>query len=150
VLESATFDSGITGLTTDTPYYYACYATNGGGEDWSGSTMVFTTKVAWAYRMPVSFPQYTQAETLTNFPVLVQLSTGISGFDYTNFLSVAGYDLRFWTSDESVHLNHEIESWDTNGTSYVWVQVPELQSGTQILATWGSAADAGQPRMALS
>ena len=83
---------------------------------------------------------YSSTEMLTNFPALVVLSTNLSGFSYSQFASTNGYDLRFSTSDNSQELNYEVEKWNTNGSSYVWVQVPQLQSGTYIWATWDNSA----------
>ena len=64
------------------------------------------------YSMTVTFPGYNnRTETLTNFPALVTLSNnvGMSGFNYTNFSSPYGYDLRFADVFRS-KLNYEIES----------------------------------------
>ena len=80
---------------------------------------------AWTNRMMVSFSGYNRSETLTNFPALVVLSTNISGFSYRQFASTNGYDLCFSPSDGSTNLNYEIEKWNTNGNSCVWVQVPQ-------------------------
>ena len=66
-------------------------------------------------------------------------------FNYNGFLTSTGYDLRFWNSNETVNLNYEIEHWDANGSSYVWVQIPELvDSNTCIWATWGDPAATNQ------
>ena len=93
-----------------------------------------------AYRMKIGPFNYSSTETLTNFPALVVLSTNLSGFSYSQFASTNGYDLRFSTSDNSQELNYEVEKWNTNGSSYVWVQVPQLQSGTYIWASWDNSA----------
>ncbi len=98
-------------------------------------------------RMKVSFPGYTGNETLTNFPVLVILSTNIENFSYQQFAAPAtGWDLRFAASNEILELNYEIEEWNTNGASCVWVQVPELAgTNTCIWAYWGNSADTNPP-----
>jgi len=91
------------------------------------------------FEAEIGFAGYSRVETLTNFPVLVKLSTGITGFSYTNFVSPTdGADLRFRRADNDLTLNYEIEEWDTNGTSYVWVQVDELTTNLAIYAMWGS------------
>jgi len=92
-----------------------------------------------AYRMKLGFTGYNRPETLTNFPALVILSTNLPGFSYSQLASANGYDLRFSSSDNSQELNYEIEKWNTNGNSCVWVQVPQLQSGSYIWASWGNA-----------
>ena len=35
-------------------------------------------------------------------------------------------------------LNYEIESFETNGISYIWVQIPELTNNLSIWAIWGN------------
>jgi len=100
----------------------------------------------WAYKMKIIFTGYTGSETLTNFPALVVLSTNLTDFAYSKFASSAGGDLRFTDSNELFQLNYEIEKWDTNGSSYVWAQVP-LLSGTNtfIWAYWGNNNDTTVP-----
>jgi hypothetical protein len=93
-----------------------------------------------AYRMKIGPFSYNRLEPLTNFPALVVLRTNLNGFSYSQFASASGYDLRFSSSDNSQELNYEIEQWNTNGSSYVWVQVPQLQSGTFIWASWDNSA----------
>lgn len=90
-------------------------------------------------RLRITFTNFSGRAALTNFPVLVRLSTSITDFSYDGMLSTNGYDLRFHTPD-GTNLNYEIELFDTNATSYVWVQVPELTNDTRILMMWGSDA----------
>ena len=76
-------------------------------------------------RIPVTVSGYAGTETLENFPVLVKLAAGEpAGFDYGD-CATDGSDLRFAAADGTM-LSHEIESWNPNGTSYVWVKVPAL------------------------
>jgi len=94
----------------------------------------------WTNAMAFRFTGYTPpggVTTLTNFPALVILSTNLPGFRYTDFYG-ANADLRFTDSTMVNELNYQVEKWDTNGSSYVWVQVPQLtDSNTQIFAFWG-------------
>ena len=94
---------------------------------------------SWQKSMPVTFSGYNKAETLTNFPALVVLSTNIGGFSYTGFLSGTNADLRFMDASQTIELNYEIDTWNTNGSSYVWVQVPLLTTNAGIWAYWGSS-----------
>ena len=41
-----------------------------------------------------------------------------------------GADLRFVDADDSTLLSHEIESWNSGGTSYVWVRVPRIDGSS--------------------
>ncbi len=103
----------------------------------------------WAKALPITLSGYDKPEPLTNFPVLVTLGTHLAGFSYTTFGSPStGADLRFASSNRTDELSYEIEKWDTNGTSCVWVRVP-LVSGTNttIWACWGNSG-AGAPAYA--
>ena len=92
----------------------------------------------WARSASIQFSGYTQAGTLTNFPALVVLSTNITGFNYADLRAGAHDDLRFADSTGTNELYYEVDSWDTNGSSYVWVRVPALtDSNTLIRAYWG-------------
>ena len=97
----------------------------------------------WKHRMKITLAGYIPPngpETLTNFPVLVVFNTNISEFSYTEFKSAAGGDLRFQDSSETSALNFEIEHWNTNGSSFVWVQLPILSSSSDYFwAYWGNA-----------
>lgn len=84
----------------------------------------------------VKFPGYTGTTELTNFPVLVRLSSTLNQFKYEACKLPNGGDLRF--SDESGNLlPSEVELWNTNGESLVWVKVPTLTKDTVITALYG-------------
>ncbi len=99
---------------------------------------------AFTSSMKLVIAGYNRSSTLTNFPLLINLNTGISGFAYNQFASSAGNDLRFTDASGQILLNHEIDTWNTNGTSSVWVQVPAISSSTNyIIAYWGNPALTG-------
>ena len=89
--------------------------------------------------IPMAVAGYTGTETLTNFPVLVRLSRQIKGFSYEN-CRPNGADVRFTLEDGTV-LGHEIESWNPEGESQIWVRIPLLQNGTAF-ECWYDDADA--------
>ena len=133
----------VSGLQSDSPYYYRFYATNSAGESWGSATRFSTTFDTTKYprRMKITFAGYAKPETLTNFPALVVMGTGMTnGFSYGGFASTNGYDLRFTDAQASTELKYELERWNTNGTSYVWVQVPQFTNSCSIWAYWGNAA----------
>jgi hypothetical protein len=149
-VSEGTILSDINGLTPGTTYSYRCYATNIAGSAWAGSTASFQTTPTLAngsaYGMKIRFAGYNKAETLTNFPALVVLGTNISGFDYSQCQSPNGWDLRFTASNEVTELNYEIDQWMTNGSSYVWVQVPTISSSNDyIWAYWGNPGGTSAP-----
>ena len=79
----------------------------------------------FAYRIPIAVSGYAGETTLTNFPVLVALAADSpSGFDYAD-CATDGSDIRFLDERDNV-LSHEIDTWATDGTSYIWVKVPSL------------------------
>jgi hypothetical protein len=128
---------------------------NNTGRIWSvallaGTFLCVATGVAsaadfssWQKKMKVIFTGYNPpggATTLTNFPALVVLSTNISGFNYGDFQSLTNQDLRFTAADGISELNYEIESWNTNGSSCVWLQVTNLvDTNTSVWAYWGKS-----------
>ncbi len=76
--------------------------------------------------------------SLDNFPALVTLDPArLTGFNYTDFTSPEdGADLRFADASGN-ELNYEIDTWNTNGVSLVWVQVPAMRSDAVVTAYWG-------------
>jgi hypothetical protein len=101
---------------------------------------------AYPFRLPVQFKGYGRTEGLTNFPALVVLGSAVTNFTYASFLDAAGGDLRFLDGSQTVLLKHEIETWNTNGASYVWVRIPELVgTNTTIWAVWGNPAQTTAP-----
>ena len=135
---------GDSGLLTADDIVLAVYSKSGNTRGTIAAVKVTAYVVDpadYAYNMDIEFSGYTKTETLTNFPVLVKLGSGSGGFHPATAASTSGTDLRFTTSDGTSALPYEIEKWDTNGTSTVWVQVPELTSNTTIKVYWGNAGD---------
>ncbi len=91
----------------------------------------------FAYEIEMSFPGIAPVDdTLTEFPVLVRLSENIPDFRYSDFQLPRGGDLRFFDSNGDL-IPHEIDTWDENGESLVWVRVPSLDARTWITARYG-------------
>jgi len=94
----------------------------------------------WTNRAQISFTGYTRSETLTNFPALIVLGTPVTGFQYNQFQSGSNADLRFADSTRTNELSYEVDEWNTNGDSLVWVKIPQLApSNTMIWALWGKS-----------
>ena len=98
----------------------------------------------WSNSLAISFGNYPYGDTLTNFPVLVSLSTNLPNFAYSQFASPTGGDLRF-ADQYGNSLNYEIEQWNTNGISSVWVQVPAFTSNSVITAYWNCITATNPP-----
>lgn len=100
--------------------------------------------VDWsAYRksFDITFPGYAGTETLTDFPVLVRLSAARNDFDYSKCILSNGGDLRFSDAEGNL-LASEVDTWDENGESLVWVRVPSFNADTIITAHYGCASPA--------
>ncbi len=120
-------------------------ATLSGTSGWCSNASCNTS---WQYRRSITFDNTTASlgvtsETLTNFPVLVKLSS--SNIDYSKTQD-SGQDIRFVDPDGTA-LSYQIEKWDESGTSYVWVKVPsiDINSNTDYVTMYygnNSASDA--------
>jgi hypothetical protein len=141
--------TAISGLQGDTVYYYRYYAVNANGGEWAPSTASFRTLLnpfEFSRKMQIRFNGYNRTETLTNFPALVVLSPGITGFKYSAFASANGYDLRFANSNLTKTLYYEVEKWDATSNSCIWVQVDRLASSNDyIWAYYGNPLAASAP-----
>ena len=81
----------------------------------------------WACRRKLTFNNATSPATLTNFPVLVNLTNGVN-IEHS-ITSATGADLRFVAADGTL-LDHEIDVWDRDASSVVWVRIPSITAGT--------------------
>ncbi len=93
----------------------------------------------WERKLDLTFSEAPGA-LLTNFPVLIRFSDAIEGFDYAEFDDPEqASDLRF-SDPVGNELVYEVETWDTNGVSSVWLRMPELQgTGEVVTAYWRRA-----------
>ena len=85
-------------------------------------------------------------EVQTNFPVLVRLSTAISGFKYSDFYA-DGSDLSLvdigFVDAETNGIPYEIDTWNPSGESLVWVNLPRMTNGTEF-AMWYRSSKTGK------
>ena len=77
--------------------------------------------------------------SVADMPVLVRLSTALTGFDYADF-ELAGGDMLFVDADGQA-LPHEIDTWNPNGESLVWVKVPSVRTGARFTMYYGNGID---------
>ena len=142
------------GLAAGTSYSYVLRAVGNDGETMSVSGTFTTegeqgevigspythffddgTNAVWVANsferfLPFTVTGYTGTETLTNFPVLVEVrKNDANGFSYDDFYRSNGEDIVF--VDEKGHIiPHEIDTWNKNGMSLFWVRLPEMNNGT--------------------
>jgi hypothetical protein len=81
--------------------------------------------ISWDYRVALTIDHTKVSGTLTNFPVLINITnSALQQYALTN-----GNDILFTSSDGTNKLPHEIESYtSSNGLLFAWVNVPTLSS----------------------
>jgi len=81
---------------------------------------------------------YTGESTLADFPVAVRLSANSpEGFSYSDMADPStGSELRFADSSGK-SLDYDVEQWDMNGVSLVWVKVPALSKTAAFTMYYG-------------
>ena len=146
----ATFAATLSGLLPQTNYFYRFYAQNNTSGAWAPVSSQFSTitvnPAAYGSRMKIFFSGYNRGEMLTNLPVLVNFSTSLPGFSYQKFALPSGSDLRFTDESGVLMIPFEIDQWNTNGTSSVWVNVPLLSSTNDFIwAYWGNPLETNLP-----
>ncbi len=82
---------------------------------------------SWLSRRKITFDNSASSTNLTNFPILVSLTS--SNIDYSKTQD-NGQDIRFVDADGTTALSYEIEKWDESGTSLVWVNVPQIDAAS--------------------
>ena len=140
-------ESGVIHGTASTKGSFAALleATNTAGSYQKEIEFIVTDFDAWKYQLELNVTGYTEAGTVKQFPLLVELNTSMDGFHYDQFSDADGKDLRFLTSDKSRELAYEVIEWNPEGSSYFWVLLPELKQGSSLLAIWGNPASKERP-----
>ena len=84
------------------------------------------------------------SEITTGIPALVKLSEStIAGFDYDDFSLANGGDMMF-VDENGVAVPHEIETWNTDGESLVWVKLPSTAENTKVFMYYGNGATSSE------
>ena len=96
----------------------------------------------FTHKSTIVISGYAGESTLNDFPVLVTLAANSpAGFDYAD-CAADGSDIRFVDMNGDL-APHEIEKWNAEGTSYIWVKVPRLSgTATQLTLFYGSDSPA--------
>ena len=113
--------------------------TLGDFEDRTGGTGWYQA-LPWTRRIPLTVPAGSTAADLTDFPLLVSLTSA----DLAANAQADGSDLRFTGADGVTALPHEIESWDPgSGALAAWVLVPSVTAAADTdLYLYYGASDA--------
>ena len=100
------------------------------------ATMTMGTLAVPLYQCPLTVGGYAEDKAaLTNFPVLVRISTDIDKFDY-GACAAGGADISFTGEDGETVYPHEVDTWNSDGESLVWVKLPGMAHGTRFLFRW--------------
>ena len=85
---------------------------------------------------------YTGSTPLTNFQALVKLSAtdDAYGFSYSEAGGASATNIWFTSADGSAVYPHEIDTWDTAADSFVWVRIPVLTNGADVVMHWSDSA----------
>ncbi len=87
---------------------------------------------------------YTGSTPLENFPVLVRISPErIFGFSYADCVA-DGRDIAFEDAQGNA-LDREIDTWNPNGESLVWVRVPSLANNMALTLTYQDSTVTAPP-----
>ena len=142
-VEGVPFTTSITkadGLSDAYPYDVKIVATNDHGAQERSLGVIglwFPTSVNdFAKKFTVTVPE-TVTETLEGFPLLVRLSAAnVEGFDYGD-IQQDGADIV--AADAAGNfLPCELQKYDPNGESLLWVRVPSMAAGTTITIYYGN------------
>lgn len=164
LVKNDSFTDTVTGLTAGTTYSYK-FRAHGNDEEAAEVAGTFTTlgeegetigsdythffddgtNAVWVANdferfLPFTVTGYTGTETLENFPVMVEVRKddfNENGFTYDDFYHYDGSDIAF--VDEKGHIiPHEIDTWNKNGMSLIWVRLPEMNNGTKFTMCYRS------------
>ena len=87
----------------------------------------------------------TASANLSNYPMPFIIKEGKPfEFSYSDAKS-DGSDLRFSTFDKTSYLPYEIETWNTNGESLVWIKVPTYADGAKFRMYWHNTDEIANP-----
>jgi Concanavalin A-like lectin/glucanases superfamily/Domain of unknown function (DUF2341) len=91
---------------------------------------------SYAKRTRIDVDNSSGAEALKDFPIMIALDA--AHFSYAD-AAADGHDLRFVDTAGKL-LSHELELWAPNGTSIVWLKLPELaaKAKTTVSMYWGN------------
>jgi len=124
----------VPGLLENTIYFFAAMVKDSAG-NWSDTTGAASDTARtfravwwdtnWTARRVVRIDTTNLVGDVDSFPVMMFIDS--SRVDFTT-LGDSGFSIRFVDQNDTTLLAHEIEHWDSGGTSYVWVMVPNIKA----------------------
>ena len=102
---------------------------------------VATSDYAKKMTLSVNASRFAQSDgSISGLPVPVRLSTAISGFAYGDITQTGSSKDLYFVDGENNALPYEIEKWNEQGESIVWVRVPTFAAGAHIYMYYGGPA----------
>ena len=139
VAAGATVSIRLSNLTPGGTTYVRILAENNLGVDSAPVDMIVHPHSCYA---TFTVSGYAGSTDLANFPVLVRLSASSpAGFSYDD-CAQDGSDIRFVDSDGNL-VPYEIDTWNREGESLIWVDLPVMNAGTTFTMYYGSIASSG-------
>ena len=138
------FSHEISGLTSQATYCYELTVVNNATPAQSASLRgSFTTEPCFDFRRKVTFEigyEGEGVESHSGIPVLVKLSRNSPvGFRYSD-CATDGSDIRF-TDADGKQIPFEIDTWDPQGESIIWVKPASIAKGTTFTMYYKGKAD---------
>ena len=140
--DSGTLYTAPVVLAATTTIKARAYATGLGPSAVVSATYTFKRPVpkpsAFKKSVEITLATDALAGVATGGPALVRLDeSAIDGFDYGDFSLPNGGDLMFFDAN-GTPLPHEVDTWDENGESLVWVKLPSTAANTKIVMYYGN------------
>ena len=105
------------------------------------SARASTADYAKKLTMTVNSSRFAQSDgSISGLPVPVRLSTAISGFSYGDITQTGSSKDLYFVDGENNVLPYEIEKWNEQGESIIWVRVPTFAAGAHIYMYYGGPA----------
>lgn len=134
----ASWDKTVADVTGDATYT-AVYS--------STANLIALDTANYRFRISMTASGYDGEGSLDNFPVLVRLSSAILGFDASTVSDPS--EIRFTDANGNL-IPHEIDTWDPDGESTIWVSVPTLSGKDTTITMFWKPVDRATQQTALT
>ena len=132
------WDKPIADVTCDATYTAVYSAT---------ANLIALDTANYRFRISMTASGYDGGGSIENFPVLVRLSSAILGFDASTVSDRS--EIRFTDANGNL-IPHEIDTWDPDGESTIWVSVPTLSGKDTTITMFWKPVDRAAQQTALT
>lgn len=134
----ASWDKTVADVTGDATYT-AVYS--------STANLIALDTANYRFRISMTASGYDGEGSIENFPVLVRLSSAILGFDASTVSDPS--EIRFTDANGNL-IPHEIDTWDPDGESTIWVSIPTLSGKDTTITMFWKPVDRATQQTALT